>query len=387
MKIALVITRCGPDIFAGAEKLVFDLGKRLSEIFEVEILTTCAKDAATWKNHYKKGTTMYDKLKITRFPVDNERDSNYVALSRYLEKNNSDLSKGLEFVNCMGPVCNSFLTYIKKNYEKYDFFIFFGYLYWLSFFGLPLVKEKSIFFPQAHDEPWACFKIYDQVFENASSFLFQTRSEKSFVEKRFGTDSKISMIVGHGVELPSHKSKNKLRKLPENYVLYIGRINEGKGCQLLSDYFNRYSDIHDTDLKLIILGDEEQKILNSCAIVFENLSEEEKHILIGNCRVFIMPSYFESLNVSCLESMLHKKPILVNGKCDVLKEHCLIGQSGLYFTNYEEFSESLDLLLEDQNFSIKLGQNGENYVKENYNWDSTKKKYRDFLNMLINKDN
>jgi len=65
----------------------------------------------------------------------------------------------------MGPISNSLLKYIKTNRDKYDLFIFFGYLYWQTFHGMPLVKDKSLFFTQAHDEPWASFKIYNKIFD------------------------------------------------------------------------------------------------------------------------------------------------------------------------------------------------------------------------------
>jgi len=386
MKLALVIQRCAPDIYAGAEKLVWNLGKNFSEIFDVEILTTCAKDASNWKNHYKSGTEKIGNLKITRFPVDKERDPKYVHISNYLESNPDDIDKGLEFIDAMGPISNSLLKHIKTNRDKYDLFIFFGYLYWLTFHGMPLVQDKSLFFTQAHNEPWASFKIYDKIFDVPLGYLFQTNAEKNFVHKRFGNKDKPHAIVGHGIDLNiASKKYNSKIKIPKKYLLYIGRISAGKGCQLLSDYYNKYIALNKNDLKLIMIGDQEQKITNCNALIFENLKDQDKFFLLQNCEVFIMPSFYESLNMACLEAWLFQKPVLVNGQCQVLKEHCLDGNGGLYFENYHEFSETLTRILENKQLSTNLGINGEKYVRENYNWEQTRKNYSEFFSKILQK--
>src|SRR5690242_5399820 len=138
MKIAFVVQRCGKDVFGGAEALTLQIGLQLSIFFQVEILTTRAKDATTWKNHYPEGVEKLGNLVIRRFPVDKERDPNFVPLSQYLELNNDDLEKGNDFLQASGPVCTTLLKYVQDNSDKYDLFIFVGYLYWQTYHGLPL---------------------------------------------------------------------------------------------------------------------------------------------------------------------------------------------------------------------------------------------------------
>jgi glycosyltransferase involved in cell wall biosynthesis len=378
MKIVFVVQRCGLDVFGGAEALTLQIGLNLSEFFETEILTTRAKEATTWKDHYPEGIEKIDKLTIRRFSVDKERDPKFVSLSQYLEIHNDDIEKGTEFMNASGPVCNDLLDFIKTNKNDYDLFIFVGYLYWLTFNGMSLVKEKSILLSTAHDEPWIYFKIFEKIFEMPRGYLFLTNAEKEFVHKKFNHLEKPFQIVGHGMNLSiaSKDYKSSKIKLPENYILYIGRISAGKGCQKLSDFFNRYLATHNTNLKLVMLGSLEHRIENNNAIVFQNISDYKKFHVLKNCKVFIMPSQFESLNIACLEAWLFKKPVLVNGDSSVLFEHCKNSQGGLYFHNYEEFSEFLDLILQNELLAKKLGINGEKYVRENYNWGITVKKYQ-----------
>lgn len=385
MKIAFVIQRCSPEIFAGAERLVYQLGMNFSEFYDIEILTTRAKDASTWKNYYKEGLVKINNLKIRRFTVDKERDPRYVSLSKYLDLNPHDLEKGVEFIDTNGPVCSGILDFIKKNKDNYDLFIFFGYIYWLTNNALPLVKDKSLFFPQAHDEPWIRYKIFEKVFDAPLGLLFQTNAEKEFVQKRFPKIKKPNTIVGHGFDTSvSSKDYTKSKmKVPKNYLLYIGRISAGKGCQTLSDYFNRYIATHDNNIELVFVGTLEHALNNMKGIIFENLDDNKKFFLLQNCKAFVMPSAHESLNLACLEAWLFKKPVLVNANSPVLKEHCLNSQGGLFYKSFEEFSECLDLILINNSFSDMLGHNGENYVKENYNWKSTREKYDVFFKQIL----
>ena len=385
MKIAFVIQRCGTDVYGGAEALTLQAALHLSKEFDVEILSTKARDASTWKNHYVNEIEKIDNLTIRRFDVDVERDPNFVPLSQYLETHNDDIKKGQEFINANGPVSRNLMTFIKNNQEKYDLFIFVGYLYWQTLNGMLLVPDKSILLSTAHDEPWIYFKIYEDVFKMAQGYLFLTNAEKEFVHKKFDTISKPYQIVGHGVEIDLNCKKIK-RALPEKYLLYVGRISAGKGCQILSDYFNKYAETHSNNITLVMVGTLEHPLNNCNALILENLSDEEKFAVIERSAIFVMPSQFESLNIACLEAWLFSKPVIVNEKSEVLKEHCLRGQCGLFFKNYDEFAAYVDLLVQDKSMAKTLGDNGFNYVKENYGWKSTVKKYKEFFEIMLNLD-
>ena len=57
--------------------------------------------------------------------------------------------------------------------------------------------------------------------------------------------------------------------------------------------------------------------------------------------LLIMPSYFESLSMVALEAWALGRPVLANGRCDVLKGQCIRSAPGLYYERYEEFAETL----------------------------------------------
>ena len=83
----------------------------------------------------------------------------------------------------------------------------------------------------------------------------------------------------------------------------------------------------------------------------------------------IMPSVFESLNIAILESWLCGTPVLVNGRCDVLKAQCRRSNGGLWYDNYTEFEACLTFLLNNEDTSATMARNGKSYVEQNYGWE------------------
>ena len=57
-----------------------------------------------------------------------------------------------------------------------------------------------------------------------------------------------------------------------------------------------------------------------------------------------MPSYYESLSMVALEAWALGRPVLANGKCDVLKGQCLRSNAGLYYETFGEFVGTLEAI-------------------------------------------
>jgi len=56
-------------------------------------------------------------------------------------------------------------------------------------------------------------------------------------------------------------------------------------------------------------------------------------------------------------------------RAEVLVEHCVRSNGGLYYADRDEFVEALKLLLSDERLRQQLGRNGRDYVRRNYRWD------------------
>jgi hypothetical protein len=95
-----------------------------------------------------------------------------------------------------------------------------------------------------------------------------------------------------------------------------------------------------------------------------------------------MPSYYESLSMVALEAWGLGKPVLANGRCDVLKGQCIRSNAGLYYESMAEFVETLSAMERHRWLSASLGRNGRQFFRENYDWSVIERKYLDMFERL-----
>jgi glycosyltransferase involved in cell wall biosynthesis len=166
-------------------------------------------------------------------------------------------------------------------------------------------------------------------------------------------------------------------------VIYVGRIDENKGCDELFDFFLRLKEESDTDVKLVLIGSTKLKIPSHPDIIYLGFtSEEEKFSAINGAEFLIMPSFFESLSMVMLEAWAMGKPVLANARCSVLKGQCVRSNAGLFYENYSEFSKAFHLLLSSERLQKNMGTNGLKYFNQNYTWEVIEKKYLSILDRL-----
>ena len=105
------------------------------------------------------------------------------------------------------------------------------------------------------------------------------------------------------------------------------------------------------------------------------LSERERLQALEAATIVVVPSPFESLSLLALEAMAVGTPVLCNGRSEVLVEHCVKSNAGLYYNDRDEFVEAAKLILADERLRRAMGRNGKEYVKRNYRWDVIMSKY------------
>ena len=140
------------------------------------------------------------------------------------------------------------------------------------------------------------------------------------------------------------------------FAIYIGRIDENKGCGELFDYFRRYAATFPRGLDLVLIGSAIMPVPNHPRIHHLGfLADQDKFDAMAAADLLIMPSYFESLSMVALEAWAIGKPVLANGRCDVLKGQCIRSSAGLYYEGYEEFAEALFALESNGPLHARLG--------------------------------
>ena len=112
------------------------------------------------------------------------------------------------------------------------------------------------------------------------------------------------------------------------------------------------------------------------------LDDRDKFDALAASDLLIMPSYFESLSMVALEAWALGRPVLANGRCDVLKGQCIRSNAGLYYENYEEFAEALYSLESNGPLNARLGRNGREFFQRNYAWPVIERKYLDMFERL-----
>jgi glycosyltransferase involved in cell wall biosynthesis len=421
LKIAFVVQRYGTEILGGSEYHCRLIAERLAPKHQVEVLTTCAVDYVSWKNEYSEGADRIRGVTVRRFA--NARTRDIHAFNRYSEwifTSTHTRDDEMEWLRQQGPWCPALLEYLDRNHHQYDIVIFFTYLYAPTVLGSRIAPHKSILVPTAHDEPAIHLEIYKELFRLPAGLAYNTEVERRFLTTHFSIRAVEEETIGCGVDLPAgqtwreadapnpgepdeagdeadagddspsfrpHLARpgtmfRRRHRLHGPFVLYGGRIDPGKGCEELIEYFSSYVQ-ESGDASLVLMGVKLMPLPEEPFIRFAGrLSSEERLLALEAATVVVVPSPYESLSLLALESFAVGTPILANARSDVLVDHCHKSNAGLYYADRDEFTECLKLLMADPHLRESMGKNGRQYVRKNYGWDVILAKYERMFGRL-----
>ena len=248
--------------------------------------------------------------------------------------------------------------------------------------------------------------LFDKVFgfrilHNASCLLAQTEVEKEQYLK-MGVDEEKIEIVPMGINLEEFENlpeygrfRNKFNiNDDEKLILFVGRIHEIKGLDLLVDAFHDLILNNDNvPIKLAIVGPDDgylsrlrEKIreysIEDKVIIPGPLYAEEKQEALVDCDLFVMPSKYESFSISCLEAMACGKPLVLTKNLHI---HDMVdGIVGIACEdNKNSFSESMEKILFDEDLAKIYGKNGKDLIKNKYNWDMINKEILDIYKKFL----
>jgi glycosyltransferase involved in cell wall biosynthesis len=406
----LVIHRYGPEIVGGSEHHCRLVAEHLAAQHNVDVLTTCAREM-TWKNEYAEGADRIRGVTVRRFRNADTQGSR---------------THELDWLRQLGPWCPSLIEFLRKNQQQYDVVVFFEYRYATTVLGLEVCPKRSILVPSSpavaggDDEPAARFDVYRDVFSRPAAILYNTESERRFLQGDFSERAPIEEVVGVGVDIPQHNPYPRLpapadddqqsgeetqgtanageeevatRAFPSHLLargavfrrrhrldgpllLYGGRVEPGQGCEELLEYFSSYID-QGGDATLALVGVKLMSIPEDAHVRFSGLlmSEREQLQSLEAATVVACPSSHDGLGLLALESLSVGTPILASARNPVLVEHCVASNGGLYYADRDEFIAGLKLLLGDAGLRTALGRSGREYVRRNYRWETVLGKY------------
>lgn len=421
MKIGIVIQRYGAEVLGGSEQLCRLLAERLCTHHDVEVLTTCARDYVTWKNEYPEGSDRIRGVTVRRFG--NARIRDLEAFNRYSDwiyHNPHTRTDEIEWLKLQGPWCPALIEHLRKHHQQFDVLMFFTCLYAPTVMGLDVCPGKSILVSTAHDEPAITLEVFKDVFSRPAAICYLTNSEREFVQERFVDRPLLEDVIGVGIDLPQQQYYPRMPPAPDEtgdgsiepvdhrtllpgdaeppahvpphlltrgsvfrrrhrlygpVMLYGGRIDPGKGCEELLQYFSEYVR-EGGEGTLALMGAKMMPLPTEPYVRFAGLlSERERVQALEAATAVACPSPYESLSLFALEAMSVGTPVLANARSAVLVEHCTNSNAGLWYANRDEFVECLKLLVKDARLREALGRNGREYVKRHYRWDVVLGKY------------
>ena len=386
MKIAFVIPWYG-DIPGGAESECKNTAENLSRNgIEVEIITTCVKEFnSDWNsNYYKEGVSELNGVVIRRFKVRQRNTELFDRINSKLMKNKK-VSPQEERIFVEEMINSDDLyQYIENHGSDYDYFLFIPYMFGTTYYGSLIHPEKSFLIPCLHDESYAYMDIFKNMFQNVAGIIFNAESEATLANQLFNLKGR-QMVLGLGMDTIISFDARRFREkygIYNDFILYAGRREPGKNTPLLVDFFCKYKEYNQNELKLVLIGSGDVSIpdkFKNDIIDLGFVSKHDKYDSFAAASLLCQPSINESFSIVIMESWLCLTPVLVHSKCAVTKDHCIKGNSGLYFENFEEFEGCINFYLNNSQLREKMAINGKRYVEENFNWDRIIEKYVRFL--------
>ena len=297
---------------------------------------------------------------------------------------------------------------IRKDIKDYDIVHIHEHRQTLAIIASYFARKNNIpYIVQAHGSVLPFFQkeglknLFDKVFgfkilHNASCVFALTEVEKEQYLKMGVDEDKIEIVpLGINLEeyenLPAYGKFRSKFNIGENdkLILFVGRIHEIKGLDLLLDAFNdlivqsneknSLENIDCSSIKLAIVGPDdgylvklEEKVkeysLEENVIITGPLYKEEKQEALVDCDLFVIPSKYESFTTSGLEAMACSKPLVLTKNNHI--HDWVDGNVGIACEdNKDSLRGAIEKVLFDEELSQIFAENGNKLIKEKYNWD------------------
>jgi glycosyltransferase involved in cell wall biosynthesis len=177
------------------------------------------------------------------------------------------------------------------------------------------------------------------VLKNAKAVLFTCEEEKLLARESFTPYQVREKVVNYGTTLTEVAKQSTaddfLNALPalkgKRIVLFLSRIQEKKGCDLLIRAFARVAAVDD-DLQLVMAGPDQTGLQAELEQLAESLGvasritwtgmlkNEQKWGALKTAEVFVLPSHQENFGIAVAEALAVGTPVLISNKVNIWRE-------------------------------------------------------------------
>jgi len=389
VRVAFVVQRYGLEVAGGAERHCREFAERLAvRGHDVSVLTTCARSYVDWADAYEPGWTELDGVSVWRLPILRRRDpAVFEVLNRQVAWGSKPIPLFLqrEWMRVQGPDMAGFDEAVIELARRNDVVVFFTYLYNTTYRGLLVASGRvpTVLHPTIHDEAPAYLSLFSQMFRLPSVYALSTPEELELLRRIHHVDPP-HRFIGVGVDLDLSGDGGRFRREcaigDAPYLVYLGRLDPGKGSDELFDFFVAYKQRRPGDLRLVVVGDPIKPLPpHAHVVVTGHVPDDVRNDVLAGALALAQPSYFESFSMVLTEAFAMGIPALVQGNCDVLVGHARRSGAALPYRGYAEFEAAVDMLLDRPALAETMGKRGRAYVEQNYAWDDVMDRYEALL--------
>jgi len=246
-------------------------------------------------------------------------------------------------------------------------------------------------------------KIYDvfwgyKLLKEATKVIAVTPAEAQQYKDIGVSENKIEIIplaidLTEFEKLPEKGELRRMYNLKENQsmILYLGRINEIKGLDLLVKVFAELL-TRISDAKLVIVGPDDG-YLPALKKLVKELKVEKRVFFTGPlygedkinayivADVYVLPSFYEIFSVTVLEACACGTPVIVTDRCGIAD--FIVGKAGLVVEyDKDQLRDAIFRVLNDEELRKRFGAGGKKLVRAEFGWDKVVTKVEQvYLNM------
>ena len=382
-----MVQRYGLEINGGAEYHARLIAEKLSKYFSIEVFTTTAHDYVTWDHYYAKHQETLNGIRVNRFQVKKPRDpQRFGQVQNLIFHEEHSLADELNWLEEEGPLVPGLIRELQNRENEFAYFIFFSYRYYHAYWGVKRLAHKAILVPTAEHDQVINLNLFKDFFKLPAAIIYNSPEEKDLINRISGNTAVCGDVVGVGSEIPERFAPaGTIAELGirGDYFIYIGRLDENKGIPELFTFYLRLQAEEKIELKLVLIGRAYVPIPKHPGIIHVGFRENrEKFDLLHRAAFLVMPSQYESLSMVALEAWAVGKPVLANGRTDVLRGQCRRSHGGLWYTSYGEFREAFMILQGNGKLREQMGDNGKRFFHDHYAWEIIENKYLKIISAL-----
>ena len=104
------------------------------------------------------------------------------------------------------------------------------------------MASKAVLVPTAERDAAVGLSIFGPIFRGVRALMFNSHEERAMLQHASGRDLP-GVVVGVGSDVPERPRPDRFRQkhgVTGPFAIYVGRIDENKGCKELFEFFQRF---------------------------------------------------------------------------------------------------------------------------------------------------